>query len=110
MSSRKAWEGLEKPVKTFSTDHILKCSGLCTGIPGKCDTFHYDFWHQLCSTAKVGTTFPLLDTELAVLYHQIACIVSVHEVRDKTESEGDDPCTAQGEIGVWIFNEVKYCE
>ena len=46
----------------------------------------------------------------SVLYHQIGCIASDHEVRDKRESEGDNPCTDQGEMGVWIFNEVKYCE
>ena len=91
--SRTAWEGLKKPVKTFSSDHILKCSGLCTGIPGDCDTFHYDFWHQLCSLANIA-----------------GWISSDHQLRDKRESEGDNPCTAQGEIGVWLYNEVKYCE
>ena len=91
--SRTAWEGLKKPVKTFSSDHILKCSGLCTGIPGDCDTFHYDFWHQLCSLANIA-----------------GCISSDHQLRDKRESEGDNPCTAQGEIGVWLYKEVKYCE
>ena len=54
LTSRTAWEGLEKPVSTFSSDHILKCGGVCTSTPGDCDTFHYDFWHQQCSTAKVG--------------------------------------------------------
>ena len=109
MSSLTAWDGLQKPVKTFSTDHIMKCSGLCTAIPGECDTFHYDFWHQLCSPAKVGTT-SLLHIELSVLYQQIGCIAQDHQLRDKRESEGDNPCTAQGEIGIWLFNEIKYCE
>ena len=106
--SRTAWEGLKKPVKTFSTDHILKCSGLCTGMPEDCDTFHYDFWHQLCSPAKVGIlSSSLLHTELSLLYQQIDCIAQHHQLRDKTESEGDSPCTAQGEIGIWVFNEIK---
>ena len=58
MISRAAWEGLQKPVTTFSSEHIQKRGNLCTGIPGDCDTFHYDHWHQLCSTAKVGISSP----------------------------------------------------
>ena len=54
LTSRTAWEGLEKPVSTFSSDHILKCGGLCTASPEDCDSFHYDFWHQVCYPAKVG--------------------------------------------------------
>ena len=110
MISKTAWDGLQKPLTTFSSDHILKCGNLCTGIPGECDTFHYDFWHQQCSTAKVGIPSPLLLTDLSVLYQQIDCIASDHQVRDKRESEGDSPCTDQGEIGIYVFNEIKYCE
>ena len=108
--SRTVWDVLRKPVKTFSSEHIQKCGNLCTGIPGDCDTFHYDHWHQLCSTAKVGIPSPLLPTDLSVLYQQVGCIASDHQVRDKRESEGDNPCTAPGEIGVYVFNEIKYCE
>ena len=108
--SRTAWDSLEKPVKTFSSEHIQKCGNLCTGIPGDCDTFHYDHWHQLCSTAKVGISSPLLNSDLSALYQQVGCIASDHQVRDKRESEGDNPCTAQGEIGVYVFNEIKYCK
>ena len=52
----------------------------------------------------------IIITSLSVLYHQIDCITRDHQLRDKTESEGDNPCTAQGEIGVLVFNEIKYCE
>ena len=31
-----------------------------------------------------------------------------HEVREKRESEGDNPCTGDGEIGIWVFNEMLF--
>ena len=49
-------------------------------------------------------------TNQSVLSQQIDCIASVDQVRDKRASEGDSPCTDQGEIGIYIFNEINYCE
>ena len=68
MISRTAWEGLQKPVETFSSDHILKCGNLCTAIPGDCDTFHYDFWHQRCTVAKVGIPSQLCRVLISQFY------------------------------------------
>ena len=68
MISKTAWDGLQKPVTTFSSDHILKCGILCTAIPGDCDTFHYDFWHQRCTVAKVGIPSPLCRVIMSQLY------------------------------------------
>ena len=59
---------------------------------------------------RLPSPLPLLLTDLSVLYQQIDCIASDHQVRDKRESEGNSPCTDQGEIGIYVFNEIKYCE
>ena len=73
--SRTAWEGLQKPLKTFPSDHILKCAGLCTGIPEECDTIHYDHWHQLCSTAKVEIPSP--STFLQYYFNRLAALLRI---------------------------------
>ena len=52
---------------------------------------------------------PITFNLYTVLYQQIGCFAPNHHIRDKRESEGDSPCTGEGEIGVYVFKELELC-
>ena len=44
-----------------------------------------------------------------IIEQQIGCYAPNHHIRDKRESEGDSPCTGEGDIGVYVFKELELC-
>ena len=104
--SEKAWDGLEKPVGRLEGHSFAECCQACSDLGDNCGLIHSHRGLKTCTPAKeLGPFYFKLASQF--FYPQIDCVAVDHQIRNKNTADGSIPCP--GEIGVYLFDEIKPC-